>query len=716
MKSHKSESLKDILCFLSSLQFPVENMLPLLAFFISHCIALATSLNNEGFALLSFKQSLENSTAGYLDNWNLSDINPCSWYGVRCKEGRVIFLNLPDKRLSGFLYLDTGKLASLRHLNLKNNCFYGSLPVKLFSGTGLTTLKLSGNSFSGPVPDEMGNLKDLRILDLSQNSFNRSIPSSLLHCRKLRQLLLSQNSFTGFLPDGFGTNLVMLQKLNLSFNNFSGFIPSDLGNLSNLQGALDLSHNLFNGSVPASLANLPGSVYINLSYNNLSGAIPQNDVLLNVGPTAFIGNPLLCGLPLKTFCPSSPKPLPYKPTQQSPGGSSGRSRRLVIAIVASTVLGICLISVLFSYWYRKVYVCKGGKRVEGSTFEEKSIVRKEMFCFRTDDLESLSENMEQYIFMPLDSQVKFDLEQLLKASAFLLGKSRIGIVYKVVLERGPTVAVRRLEDGGSQRYREFQTEVEAIGKIRHPNIVTLLAYCWCINEKLLIFDYIPNGDLATAIHGKTGMTYLKPLSWSTRLRIVKGVAKGLSFLHEFSPKKYVHGNLKPGNILLGENMEPRISDFGLNRLTYTAEESLAVHLDQLTSGTPHQGSPYALTPTNSSPIMSYYEAPEGSKASKPSQKWDVYSFGVILLEMISGKSPIMQTGSSEMGLVQWIQLSTEVKPLSDVLDPFLVHDMGKKDEMVAVLNIALACVHVSPDKRPSMRIVSDTLERLASFT
>ncbi|KAJ9147319.1 hypothetical protein P3X46_029493 [Hevea brasiliensis] len=691
-------------------------MLPLLVFFISHCIALASSLNDEGLALLFFKQSLGNSTAGCLDNWNSSDTNPCSWYGVRCKEGRVIFLNIPDKRLYGFLYLDTGRLASLRYLNLKNNYFYGSLPVDLFSATGLTSLVLSGNSFFGPVPVEIGNLKDLRILDLSQNSFNDSVPSSLLQCKKLKQLFLTQNSFTGSLPDGFGTSLVMLQKLDLSFNIFSGLIPSDLGNLSSLQGVLDLSHNLFNGSIPASLGNLPISVYINLSYNNLSGAIPLNDVLLNVGPTAFMGNPLLCGIPLKIVCPAKPEPLLYEPTQIFPRGSSGRGRCFVITIVACTVLGICFISVLFSYWYRKFYVCKGGKRVKESNFEEKSIVRKEMFCFRTDDLESLSENMEQCIFIPLDSQVKFDLEQLLKASAFLLGKSRIGIVYKVVLEKGTTVAVRRLEDGGSQRYRDFQAEVESIGKIRHPNIVSLLAYCWCINEKLLIYDYMPNGELATAIHGRTGLIYFKPLSWSTRLRIMKGVAKGLAFLHEFSPKKYVHGNLKPSNILLGEKMEPRITDFGLNRLAYTAEESLVVNLEHMARGTPQQGSPYALTATNSSPIMSYYEAPEASKSSKPSQKWDVYSYGVILLEMISGKSPVTQTGSSEMGLVQWIQLSTEIKPLCHVLDPFLVHDLEKRDEMIAVLDIALACVHISPDKRPLMRIVSDTLERLASFT
>ncbi|EEF34326.1 probable inactive leucine-rich repeat receptor-like protein kinase At1g66830 [Ricinus communis] len=692
-------------------------MFPLLSFLMFSYILLANSLNDEGLALLSFRQSIENSTAGYLDNWNSSDDNPCSWHGVECRGETVVSLRIPHKGLSGLFHLDATKLLALRQVNLRNNYFFGSLPVELFRARGLTNLVLSGNSFSGSVPDEIGNLKGLKILDLSENSFNGSIPSPLVQCKRLKQLYLSRNNFAGSLPNGFGTNLVMLQILDLSFNKLSGLIPNDLGNLSSLKRGLDLSHNLFNGTIPASLGKLPELVYINLSYNNLSGLIPQNDVLLSVGPTAFVGNPLLCGLPLKSPCLMDPKPIPYEPSQASPGGnSSSRSPTVVIGIVASTVVGVSLTAVLFSYWYKRTYVCKGSKRVEGCNPEEKSSVRKEMFCFRTDDLESLSENMEQYIFMPLDSQIKFDLEQLLKASAFLLSKSRIGIVYKVVLEKGPTVAVRRLEDGGFQRYREFQTEVEAIAKIKHPNIVCLLAYCWCINEKLLIYEYAQNGDLSAAIHGRTGMIYFKPLSWLVRLRIMQGVARGLSFLHEFSPRRYVHGNLKPSNILLGENMEPCISDFGLSRLAYTTEESTSVYLEQTTGGTPLPGSPFAFTPINSGAVMAYYEAPEVSKSSKPSQKWDVYSFGVILLEMISGKSPVMQTSASEMGLVQWIQLSTEVKPLSDVLDPFLVHDLDKKEEMVAILNIALTCVHTSPDKRPSMRNVSDSLERLSSST
>ncbi|XLR19422.1 hypothetical protein HN51_066125, partial [Arachis hypogaea] len=148
----------------------------------------------------------------------------------------------------------------------------------------------------------------------------------------------------------------------------------------------------------------------------------------------------------------------------------------------------------------------------------------ECFCFRKDEYEALSNHVEEYDLVPLDSQVAFDLDELLKASAFVLGKSGIGIMYKVVLEDRLKLALRRLGEG------------ETIGKLRHPNIVTLRAYYWSVDEKLLIYDYIPNGSLLVVIHGKPGLVTFKPLSWSYRLKIMKGTAKELVYLHEFSPK------------------------------------------------------------------------------------------------------------------------------------------------------------------------------------
>ncbi|GFS32804.1 leucine-rich repeat protein kinase family protein [Actinidia rufa] len=673
--------------------------------------ALVGSLNDEGFALLPFKQSIREDPEGSLNNWNYSDENPCSWNGVTCKEQRVVSVSIPKKKLSGFLSPSLGSLSELRHVNLRNNKFFGSLPVELFGALGLQSLVLYGNSLSGSIPSEIGKLKYLQNLDLSQNLFNGSIPTSLIQCKRLRTLDLQQNNFTGSLPDGFGANLVSLEKLDLSFNKFGGPIPNDLGNLSNLQGTVDLSHNLFSGSIPASLGDLPEKVYIDLTYNNLSGPIPQNGALMNRGPTAFIGNLGLCGPPLKNPCSpdstgvNSPSSYPFLPSNYPPGDNAGKSRNgsglsktAIVAIVVSDVVGICLIGLLFSYCYLRV--CPRSKRKDenGYGFEKGGKGRRECLCFRKDESETLSENVEQYDLVPLDTQVAFDLDELLKASAFVLGKSGIGIVYKVVLEDGLTLAVRRLGEGGSQRFKEFQTEVEAIGKLRHPNVVTLRAYYWSVDEKLLIYDYMSNGNLATAIHGKAGMVSFTPLP---------------------CPKKYVHGDLKPSNILLGANMEPKISDFGLGRLANIAGGSPTLQSSRVASEKPHQrqqsnvsSEVVAVNPVAN--LGSYYHAPEALKMVKPSQKWDVYSFGVILLEMITGRATIVQVGTSEMDLVSWIQLCIEEKkPLGDVLDPYLVEDVDKEEEMIAVLKIAMACIQTSPERRPTMRHISDVLERLA---
>lgn len=491
-------------------------MLALVLLVLSLCNfhTLVGSLNDEGFALMSFKQAIQDDPEGSMNNWNSSDENPCSWNGITCKDQKVVSVSIPKKKLNGFLSPSLGSLYELRHVNLRSNKLYGSLPSQLFEAQGLQSLVLFGNFFSGPLPSEIGKLNYLQNLDLSENFFNGSLPESLIQCKRMRLLTLSYNNFTGSLPRGFGINLVSLEKLDLSHNNFSGPIPSDLGKLANLQGTADLSHNLFTGSIPPSLGNLPEKVYIDLTYNNLSGPIPQNGALINRGPTAFIGNPGLCGPPLKEPCSdseaSSPSSYPYLPSNyppQGPGdnGEGGRSQGLrksaVIGIIVGDVIGICIVGLLFSYCYSRFCACGKRKDDSGYGFEKGGRRRRDCLCFRKDESETLSEHVEQYDLVALDPQVAFDLDELLKASAFVLGKSGIGIVYKVVLEDGLTLAVRRLGEGGSQRFKEFQTEVEAIGKLRHPNIVTLRAYYWSVDEKLLIYDFIPNGNLSAAMHG-----------------------------------------------------------------------------------------------------------------------------------------------------------------------------------------------------------------------
>lgn len=189
---------------------------------------------------------------------------------------------------------------------------------------------------------------------------------------------------------------------------------------------------------------------------------------------------------------------------------------------------------------------------------------------------------------------------------------------------------------------------------------------------------------------------------------MKGIAKGLAYLHEYSPKKYVHGDLTTSNILLGRNMEPYIADFGLGRLATIAGGSPMVQSNRVAGDSQLQSSEVSVSFPGSC-----YQAPEALKLLKPSQKWDVYSYGVILLEMISGRLPVILMGTSEVNIVKWVQLKIEEhKPLSDVLDPNLAQEPDYEEDIVAVLRIALACVQTNPERRPSMRHISDALDKL----
>ncbi|XP_074557334.1 receptor protein kinase-like protein ZAR1 [Curcuma longa] len=630
---------------------------------------LPLAVNQEGSALLSFKSSVREDPGGSMASWNASTSDPCAWNGVTCQEGKVVAIALPKSRLLGSLPPSLGGLPALRHINLRNNRLRGRLPPGLFSAAALQSLVLSGNFLTGAVP------------------------ASISHCRRLRVLDLSYNNFSGALPIGFGTNLTALERLTLSYNRLNGSIPSDLGNLSSLTDTLDLSHNDFSGEIPASLGNLPERIYVDLAFNNLSGPIPQNGAFLNRGPTAFIGNPNLCGPPLKNHpCPPFPSDQLPAPSSDGRNSSSGLGKRSLIAIVVGDALAIGLIAMLFFCCYRRAISSKNKAQTENCSCD--STDQKGGFCCRKDGSDVSAENVEKFDLIPLDKQVHFDLDDLLKGSAFVLGKSAIGMVYKVVLDGGLTLAVRRLGDGGSQRFKDFQTEVQAIGKVRHPNIVQLRAYYWSADEKLLIYDYIPNGNLAGAIHGTSSDLNFAPLPWIVRLKIMKGVARGLAFLHEFSPRKYVHGDLKPSNILLGLDIDPYISDFGLGHLA---------NMDVKASSSPARSDTL------------FYQAPEALKSLRPSQKWDVYSYGVILLESISGRSPSVLMDTSDMDLVRFVQVSIEEKrSLLDAVDPYLTREPEREADITAALKVALACVQFDPENRPSMRHVVDSLESLAS--
>ncbi|KAK6127377.1 hypothetical protein DH2020_038888 [Rehmannia glutinosa] len=343
----------------------------------------------------------------------------------------------------------------------------------------VTSISLSSKNLTGYIPSEIGTLSFLTFLDLSLNSFGGPLPHQI-------------------------TALQNLTHLDISSNNFNGSLPETLGGLKHLTGTLNFSYNSFSGEIPASFGRFPVMVSLDLRHNNLTGKIqiPQVGSLLNQGPTAFSENPYLCGFPLKTPCtePEAKNPRflenPQKPVNSGISSNGFVENRKIKSglITISVICGVFLVIgvVVVSAWVIKR---KWEKMEEGKMGRE--------------DLSVGMEEGQKGKFVVVDEGFGLELEDLLRASAYVLGKSRSGIVYKVVVCGGKglggpaVVAVRRLSEGDATwRFKEFEAEVEAIGRVQHPNIVRMKAYYYASDEKLLISEFIGNGSLHNALHGK----------------------------------------------------------------------------------------------------------------------------------------------------------------------------------------------------------------------
>lgn len=359
----------------------------------------------------------------------------------------------------------------------------------------------------------MCQLPRLQNVDFSNNSLSGSIPEGLNKCKQLQRFVVARNQLSGEIPEGIWPEMENLIQLDLSSNEFNGPIPDDMGELKSLSGTLNLSHNHFTGNIPKSLGNLPETVSFDLRSNNLSGEIPQTGAFANQGPTAFLRNPDLCGFPLQKSCGN---PSRSSTEGQSPSPESGSNTRkglspgLIILISVSDAAGVAFIGLIVVYIYWKKRDSQGcsctGKEKLGSTGRSSMCSCLYVHSYNNEDSEGDSDKERggkgpEGDLVAIDKGFSFELDELLRASAYVLGKSGLGIVYKVVLGNGVPVAVRRLGEGGEQRYKEFVTEVQAIGRVKHPNIVKLRAYYWAPDEKLLISDFISNGNLANALRG-----------------------------------------------------------------------------------------------------------------------------------------------------------------------------------------------------------------------
>ncbi|OWM84978.1 probable inactive receptor kinase At3g02880 [Punica granatum] len=532
----------------------------------------------------------------------------------------------------------------------------------------IVELRFPGMGLSGTLPaGVLGNLTTVQTISLRYNALSGSIPPDIADISALRNLYLQGNAFSGEMPS-FLFSLQNLVRLNLASNKFSGPIPSGFSNLTRLK-TLYLEQNQLNGSIPDLNLKLD---QFNVSYNNLTGSVPSS--LSGMPRSAFEGMPL-CGSPLKSC-----------------NGTGGSGRKLsggaITGIVIGSVLGLLFILLILFFLCRKKSATKEAKDAGGAGEQTAFDIprEKEVGASSVRSVSSRGEGKSDNKSLVFFGKQKgaFDLEDLLRASAEVLGKGTFGTTYKAALEMGGMViAVKRLKEVVVSE-KEFREKMKEIGEVEHENLVPLRAYYFNRDEKLLVYDYMPTGSLSALLHGNTALART-PLNWDTRSSIALGAARAIAHLHSRSPTAS-HGNIKSSNVLLTKSYEPRVSDFGLAHIA---------------------------SPTSTPSRVSGYRAPEVTDTQKVSQKADVYSFGVLLLELLTGKAPANSHLNEEgVDLPRWVQSVVREEWTAEVFDLELLRYQDVEEDMVQLLQLALDCTSQHPDKRPSMAAVATRIEEI----
>ncbi|XP_065019665.1 leucine-rich repeat receptor-like serine/threonine-protein kinase BAM3 isoform X1 [Musa acuminata AAA Group] len=558
----------------------------------------------------------------------------------------------------GFLYLP-----ELSLLELQNNYLTGTMaeePAKRPERLG--QLNLSNNRLSGPLPASVGNFSALQILLLSGNQFTGEIPSQVGLLRHVLKVDVSKNNFTGRIPPEIG-DCFLLTYLDLSQNHLSGPIPSRLSQ-TRILNYLNVSWNRLNGSIPKEIGSMKSLTSADFSHNDFSGRVPESGQFAYFNASSFLANPQLCGSILSSPCNiSASSQFQYDQHQSFKSQLPGRSKLLL-------ALGLLICSMSFAVTV---------------AIKTRSMMKRN------------SKSWKLTAFQKLEFESE-DIVECLKDNC-IIGRGGAGIVYRGTMPSGEEVAVKRLLgiSKGSTHDNGFSAEIQTLGKIRHRNIVRLLAFCSNKESKLLVYEYMPNGCLGELLHGKRGGY----LSWQMRLRIAIEAAKGLCYLHHDCRPPILHRDVKSNNILLDANFEAHVADFGLAK--YLRDTGASECMSAIA------GSYGYIAPAKGVGRVGGDE--EYAYTLKVDEKSDVYSFGVVLLELITGRRPVGDFGEEGLDLVQWTRMSTNwsKEGVVRILDPWLSN--VPLEEATQVFFVAMLCVQEHSVERPTMREVVQMLEQ-----
>ncbi|GFZ08710.1 leucine-rich repeat protein kinase family protein [Actinidia rufa] len=715
-------------------------------------------------ALLAIKAMISGDPLGALSLWNDS-VHFCTWQGVICglRHQRVTILNmssmglvgsvsphignltftriiyLNDNNFHGIIPQETGRLFRLRFIGFANNSFQGPIPMNLGKLSGLDILSapnnafgtngggnelrnfltsisncsnlriliLTSNDFTGSLPHSIANLSTkLTTLRLNKNYISGSIPHGIENLASVSSLQLAENSLEGSIPDSIG-KLSQLEQLNISTNSISGNIPSSMGNLSLLY-ILSLSYNMLNGSIPLSLGNCTKLMTIDLAYNNLTSAIPEQIFGLS-SINYFSGNLF------KGTIPSSLAQLKgMQVLDLSCNNLSGQIPSFLGEFTSIQYLNLSYnmfegeVPSEGAFGTRSAFSVVGNNKLCGG------ITYLQLPACPAKVVEKRKKSFSRRVLIPLIStvvvvfvllfcllvvvyQVKRSMQP--PSSTSILQGDFPKLSYSDLLQATNEFSSNNLIGEGSHANKSFVAECEALRTIRHRNLVKIITSCSSIDHKgedfkALVFEFMENGSLEFWLHPRViEQQDPKILNLGQRLNTAIDVASALDYLHYHCEPTIIHCDLKPSNVLLDADFFAHVGDFGLSRfLSATTSRSNR-----------HPSSSIGIRGTVG------YVAPEYGMGAEVSTQGDMYSYGVLLLEMFTGKRPTDNMFIDNTSLCSYAKMSVPDNVM-DVVDPRIVVDVeedpGKVEAcLVSVLRIGISCCAELPSERMNARDV-----------
>nr|XP_043618853.1 receptor-like protein kinase 5 [Erigeron canadensis] len=600
-----------------------------------------------------------------------------------CDGGTLFVLIAFSNNLTGEIPRSLQNCDTLDSIQLHGNRFTGEFPLGIWSLFNLSTLRLSRNSLSGELPSKVA--WSLSRLEISSNNFSGPIPDTISSWTKLNVFKASNNLFSGDIPSGI-TNLSELSDLYLDGNLLSGELPSEIESWNSLT-TLDLARNKLSGSIPVAITSLPRLLDLDLSENQLSGQIPSQLSKLRLTSLNLSSNKLTGRIPFAfdnlayansflnnpNLCATSPISNLHQCHENNAESSHSQkvSTKIIVMIVVLTafVILVAVLGTLFVFrGYRKKKQNHDLTTWKLTSFHKLEFTEANILC-------CLTENN-------------------------LIGSGGSGKVYQIEIGRsGEYVAVKRIWSTKKLDHtleKQFLSEVQILGSIRHSNIVKLLCCISSEDSKLLVYEYMENQSLDKWLHGKKkkthrGLDHHMVLDWPTRLQIAIGAAQGLCYMHHDCSPPIIHRDVKSSNILLDSEFKARIADFGLAKIL----------------AKPKPGQPNTLSAIAGS---FGYIPPEYAYTTRVNERVDVYSFGVVLLELVTGKEP--QEGDVDTNLAEWAwKHYGEGNSMVEALDPELIQATCYMEEISLVFKLGLICTSTLPSSRPSMKEVLQILTR-----